>query len=187
MSETYDFDVFRVERKLVFSGDGTSQKFSILRCPDWVNIIAFTSDERLALVRQFRHGIGEKTLEFPGGIVDGDLDSLNNAKRELNEEAGLGSAEWYHLGSFRPNAALQNNWCHTYLCNRALPLSNYREEGCDILLIDAPTFVMKYRHELLQQALMATAIMLAKIVELPADLRRLCDMFFVSSNQRSLA
>lgn len=178
MSEISNFDFFSVERKRVTHADGSSHSYSVMRCPDWVNVIAFDVDGRLALVRQFRHGVGEYTVEFPGGIVDEGMGALETAKSELLEEVGLISAEWHHLGSFRPNAALQNNWCHSYICYQAKPSSTDLEKGCDATLVDAPTFIMSYGRQLRHQALMAAAILLAQKAELPADLRQLSDQFF---------
>ena len=42
----------------------------VLDCPDWVNVIAVTTDEKVVLIRQFRFGTWTSTLEIPGGMVD---------------------------------------------------------------------------------------------------------------------
>ncbi|MBB3859120.1 8-oxo-dGTP pyrophosphatase MutT (NUDIX family) [Novosphingobium hassiacum] len=173
-----DFDVFRVERKRIERGDGPPQRFSLLRCPDWVNVIAFTSAGNLALVRQFRHGIGEETIELPGGIVDRGTDPFVSAKTELLEEVGLEATEWQAVGSFRPNAALQDNWCHTYLCYGAEASSLPPEKGCEPLLISKQLFLECHKQNLLRHALMATAIMLTQEAKLQGEPGRLCRAFF---------
>lgn len=177
-SDLFDFDVFRVQRKIVERWDGSRQELSLLRCPDWVNVIAFTSAGSLALVRQFRHGINEDTVELPGGIVDPGADPLGCAKAELLEETGLAAEQWYMVGRFRPNAALQDNWCHTYLCYDAEASSLTTEEGCEPLLIGKLPFLESYRRRLLGNALMATAITLSQEADLPDKPRQLCRAFF---------
>jgi ADP-ribose pyrophosphatase len=44
--------------------------FYILESTDWVNVIPVTSRGEVVLIRQYRHGTREVTLEIPGGIVE---------------------------------------------------------------------------------------------------------------------
>ena len=67
------------------------------------------------MVRQFRHGSGTVTLEFPSGLIDsGELPEIA-ARRELLEETGCTARELIHIGSVNPNPAFMNNTLHTYL------------------------------------------------------------------------
>lgn len=50
-------------------------------------VAAFTANDCLVLVRQWKQGAGEITLELPGGIV-GHEDAAAAAARELLEETG---------------------------------------------------------------------------------------------------
>ena len=45
---------------------GKAHDFYVMDCPDWVNIVAVTTDQRLILVRQYRHGTDTVDLEFRG-------------------------------------------------------------------------------------------------------------------------
>ena len=95
---------------------GATSEFYVLEMPDWVNVIALTDEREVLLVRQYRHGRAEVTLEVPGGLVDAeDADPLAAARRELVEETGYEAKEVVLLGSVAPNPALQPNRCHTCL------------------------------------------------------------------------
>lgn len=95
---------------------GATGEFYVLEMADWVNVIALTDEGEVLLVRQYRHGSGEVTLEIPGGLVDAeDADPIAAARRELVEETGYDAAEVVLLGSVAPNPALQPNRCHTCL------------------------------------------------------------------------
>jgi ADP-ribose pyrophosphatase len=88
---------------------GGDAEFVRLRVPDWVNIAPITTDGKLVLIRQHRHGIDAPTLEVPGGIVDGDEQAGVAAMRELREETGYGGGVLHQLGWVHPNPAIQDN------------------------------------------------------------------------------
>ncbi|MBK7864047.1 MAG: NUDIX hydrolase [Archangiaceae bacterium] len=86
-----------------------------LDCPDWVNVVAVTTDDRLVLIRQFRFGAWKTTLEIPGGMLDPGEDALAAAARELEEETGFRPRHVVPLGITEPNPAMQNNRLHHFL------------------------------------------------------------------------
>jgi ADP-ribose pyrophosphatase len=94
---------------------GRVHDFFIMETAPWVNIIPVTADEQVVLVRQYRHGTRDVTLEIPGGLVEQQDTPEEAARRELREETGYESDEWILLGSVHPNPAIQNNLCYTYL------------------------------------------------------------------------
>lgn len=101
--------VFRVEVVERRSPRGQEAKFFVADVPDWVNVVAFTPDEHLVLIRQYRQGTDSVTLEIPGGVVDAGESFLEAARRELREETGYEARELIELGFVHPNPALQNN------------------------------------------------------------------------------
>jgi ADP-ribose pyrophosphatase len=111
-----DCRVFTVREDFCETDDGAKKSsFFVVENPDWVNIIALTKDKQVVLIEQFRHGIGQTTLEIPGGMVDDGEDFELAARRELVEETGFLSDEWVLLGKSRPNPAIQNNWIYHFL------------------------------------------------------------------------
>ena len=55
-------------------------------------IVPVFDDGTVALVRQFRHAVGEYLLEIPAGMLDNDEDPMVGAVRELEEEIGVRAA-----------------------------------------------------------------------------------------------
>lgn len=111
-----DHRVFVVGRhEAIHPRSGARRTFSVLRAPDWVNVVALTPADELLLVRQFRHGTRAQTLEIPGGMVDPGESPADAAARELLEETGYSARAWYPIGVVEPNPAIQTNRCHTFL------------------------------------------------------------------------
>jgi 8-oxo-dGTP pyrophosphatase MutT (NUDIX family) len=105
------FDIVRHE----VEGTEGPRVYITLAMLDWVSIAAVTSDNQFVLVRQYRHGISDVTLETAGGFVDEGETPQLAARRELREESGYSSREVQSLGSIHPNTAMQNNRCHIFL------------------------------------------------------------------------
>jgi ADP-ribose pyrophosphatase len=60
-----------------------------------VAVLALDDEDRIVMVRQYRHPLGRRLLELPAGLLDAlDEDPLDAAKRELAEETGLAAREW---------------------------------------------------------------------------------------------
>ncbi len=110
-----DYRVFRINKELAVS-PRTSEtgKFYTIDTNDWVNIIPLTLQNEVVMIKQFRHGSKEITLEIPGGLVDKE-NHENAALRELLEETGYAGENVELIGSVNPNPAIFNNRCHTYL------------------------------------------------------------------------
>lgn len=96
-------------------GRSTGRDFVVIAAPDWVNVVAVDPQGRLVLVRQFRHGVDEFSLELPGGVIEGGETPVEAALRELREETGYVAAQGRVLGWVHPNPAIQNNRCHFVL------------------------------------------------------------------------
>lgn len=95
---------------------GLDHDFFVLDAGDWVNVVPLTASGDVVMIRQYRHGIGDFTLEIPGGMVDDeDPSPLHAARREMVEETGYDSQDLVELGAVHPNPAIQGNRLHTFL------------------------------------------------------------------------
>jgi ADP-ribose pyrophosphatase len=114
VNESFRIFSLRIDRAL----SPRTQKahdFYVLESTDWVNVIPITTKGEVVLVRQYRHGTKEVTLEIPGGIVEPEDSPVDAARRELLEETGFKEEEMVPLGSVNPNPAFLTNRCYTYV------------------------------------------------------------------------
>lgn len=127
-----DCRVFRVERVLARSpSTGAEHDFFCIDSPSWVNVIAVTQDERIVLVRQYRHGSQSMTLEIPGGLVDPGETPADAALRELREETGFAAPRAIAVGDVNPNPALFGNRLHTFLAPGAQRVGEVMNHGTE--------------------------------------------------------
>ncbi|MDX1615096.1 MAG: NUDIX hydrolase [Candidatus Promineifilaceae bacterium] len=128
-----DYRIFQLRRDTSRSPrTGKAHDFFVLDTGDWINIIPVTAQGQVVLIRQYRHGTEEVTLEIPGGMVDGsDPSPQAAAEREMLEETGYAAEEVVHLGSVTPNPAILSNRCHSFLARGARQVAPPRPEGTE--------------------------------------------------------
>ncbi len=117
--------IYRIDRSHRRAADGRSAHYYVMESPDWANVVALTRDEAgrdcFVMVRQFRHGTMNVSLEFPGGVVDPGESPRDAVERELLEETGYRAESFVQLGAVHPNPALMSNRCYTFLAKEAAP------------------------------------------------------------------
>ena len=133
------FKTYRVDREME---DGRKGDFVLVDSPDWVNIIAVVKNDAgkdcFLMVRQFRHGTGNISLEFPAGIVDPGEEPLHAAVRELREETGYRAGRMTLIGTASPNCAFMNNTNYTYYAEdleKAYSQDLDKDEAIDVKLV----------------------------------------------------
>jgi NTP pyrophosphohydrolases including oxidative damage repair enzymes len=67
------------------------------------------------MIRQYRHGTGRVSVEFPGGIIDKGEDPVLAIARELLEETGYRAEMILPLGDLSPNPAFMTNTFHAFI------------------------------------------------------------------------
>jgi ADP-ribose pyrophosphatase len=117
-----------VENRVVASARDEGAIYHSIDTMDYVSVLAVTADHRVPLVRQFRPAVRRVTLEFPGGMRDGDEAPQTSAIRELAEEAGLAVASVQPLVTLIPESGRLGNRMWTFFARDAAPIPDWRPE-----------------------------------------------------------
>jgi 8-oxo-dGTP pyrophosphatase MutT (NUDIX family) len=105
-------------------------------------VLAVTPDQRVVLVRQYKHGIAETVLELPAGAIDPGESPAACARRELAEETGYVGAppEPEHLASFILDPTSSTTRYHLYLVREAKPLIAQSFDQLEEIEVELVTF-----------------------------------------------
>jgi ADP-ribose pyrophosphatase len=77
---------------------GLTARRDVIVHPGAVAVIALDERERVLLIRQYRHPVGQLLFEPPAGLMDTlDETGWQTAQRELAEEAGYRAGDWHVL------------------------------------------------------------------------------------------
>ncbi|MFD1720650.1 NUDIX domain-containing protein [Amnibacterium endophyticum] len=118
-----------------FDYDGTSITREVILHPGAVAILALDDEDRVLLIRQYRHPQRSRMWEIPAGLMDMAGESpLAGAQRELGEEADLAAATWHVLAEFANTPGGSDETIRIYLARdvSALPAFERHDEEADI-------------------------------------------------------
>jgi ADP-ribose pyrophosphatase len=135
--------------------------YYVLEYPNWVNAIAITQENKMILVRQYRHAADIISLEVPGGVIDGDERPEDAVKRELMEETGYSFETSELIATVYPNPATSTNRTFTYLLTGGIKTHEQHLDEHEFLTVEE--YTLEEVKELvlnnkIDQSLHATAI-----------------------------
>ena len=114
----YTCPIFKVEELACRSPNLDLNTYTIINTSDWAIVVPVLETERgkeFVMVRQWRHGARDLSLEFPGGVFEKGENAQAAAERELLEETGYRAGKIQKLGEFNPNPAIMSNTVHFFL------------------------------------------------------------------------
>jgi 8-oxo-dGTP pyrophosphatase MutT (NUDIX family) len=107
----------------VAGGDETMTRV-VVEHPGAVVVLAVDEQERVLVLRQYRHPARLRFVEFPAGLLDkpGE-DPLVAARRELLEEGAIEAEEWTHLNTVHSSPGFSDERVEVYLARglRSVP------------------------------------------------------------------
>lgn len=110
--------------------NGRPTQLEVVRHPGGAVAAAVDEADRVCLLKQYRHAVGEDGLwELPAGCIDAaDPTPLDTAQRELEEEAGVRAARWRKLGSILTSPGFCDEVLHLFLAEALSHVASRQDE-----------------------------------------------------------
>ncbi len=157
---------FNLRRDRLLKGNGEEMyPYYVLEYSNWASVFPVTTDGKVILLRQYRYGLGEWSIELPGGIMDPhETDPLEAGKRELLEETGYSCGQIREAGKVAPNPATSNNLMHIFLatgCTLTHQQSFDPNEELEVFLAEIAEVKQLLRDNKIIQSLHVSAMLYA--------------------------
>jgi ADP-ribose pyrophosphatase len=129
-TERFAGSVIRVRSDEVVMPGGALATRDVVEHPGAVGILALDGQDRVALLRQYRHPVADRLWEIPAGLLDvaGEPAALT-AARELVEEAGTAAGRWNVLLDALPSPGASDEAVRIFLARDLSPV--HRPAGGD--------------------------------------------------------
>lgn len=139
--------------------------YYVYEFPTWVSALALTEDNKVIMVKQYRHAIQDTIVEIPGGCVDPEDPNFEHAiSRELMEETGYEFSKFEYLGKISPNPSTNTNWMHMFLATGGKKVNEQsldHNEEIEVVLLTLDELKKLLKDHGIVQAMHATTIMYA--------------------------
>ena len=107
--------------------NGHRLELEVVGHPGGAAVVALNSRGEVCLVHQYRHVADAWLWELPAGKLDGGT-PLDNARRELAEEAGVRARHWSSLGRYLSSPGVFREVVHLFLATDLEPCERQLEE-----------------------------------------------------------
>ena len=115
----------RVER--VTLPNGAEVDLELMHHPGAAAVVAADEQDRVVLIRQYRHAAGGYIWELPAGVLAPDEPPEACAARELAEETGVVARELRHLGTMLTTPGFCDERIHLFLARGLTDGAHARE------------------------------------------------------------
>lgn len=138
--EVLDARIFKIHKSVRRTEDKKEGHFVIVDAPHWITVVPVVKNDDgvdcFLMVRQFRHGSSDITIEFPAGVVEPGEDPAVAAKRELLEETGYEPADLAHVGTINPNPAFMSNAFSIYVATNMRKVENQNLDDHEMIDVE---------------------------------------------------
>ncbi len=117
--------------------DGRRVELEVVRHPGAAAVVPFEDENRVLLIRQYRHAAGGTIWEVPAGKLDGEAPEVC-AARELEEEAGRRAGRLERLGSIFTTPGFTDEVIHLFAAFELSPVAQQLEADEMIEVVPTP-------------------------------------------------
>ena len=119
----YEGPIFTVFTDQVTMSSGSTVRRDVVAAKGAVGVVALDDVDRVVLIRQYRHAVGERLWELPAGLRDvAGEDPADTAARELAEEADLRAGRFHLLVDLHTSPGFTDETIRIFLARELSPV-----------------------------------------------------------------
>jgi ADP-ribose pyrophosphatase len=100
-AEQFRGKIISVRTDTIRVPEGTTAQREVVEHPGAVGVVALDTDDRVLMIRQYRHAVGRELWELPAGLRDvAGEPTAQTGRRELLEETGYRARDWHVLADY---------------------------------------------------------------------------------------
>lgn len=116
VTENFSSWLLSVRTEKIRFPDNHSAERIVATHPGAVAVVALDDEDRVRMIRQYRHPVRRLLWEIPAGLRDVDGEPpLETAKRELAEETGYAAREWHVLTDYFTSPGITSERIRVFL------------------------------------------------------------------------
>jgi ADP-ribose pyrophosphatase len=128
----YRGKMITVHRDTLRQADGHTAVREVVDHPDSVAVVALDAQDRVLLLRQYRHPVGGYLWELPAGLLDQPGEpALEAARRELAEETGMAARDWLTVVDLHPSPGMAGERVRVFLARETHRATGEHERDAD--------------------------------------------------------
>ncbi|HEX3751634.1 MAG TPA: NUDIX hydrolase [Streptosporangiaceae bacterium] len=112
----YRGKIISVRTDTVRVPEATTMEREVVEHPGAVGILALDEHDRVLMIRQYRHPVGQLLWELPAGLRDvAGEPTAQAARRELLEETGYQARDWHVLADYFSSPGISTERLRVFL------------------------------------------------------------------------
>ncbi len=161
----YEARVFRLCRETMTLPNGGTATLDVIHHPGSSAIVPLLADDRVVMVKQYRHSVRQFLWEIPAGTLAPDENPLDGARRELIEEAGYRAHHFEKLTEILPAPGYSDERIHIFVARDLEPAAQNLDpdEVLEVVRLPMDEALLMARDGRIQDALTVIGLFLASM------------------------
>ncbi len=162
--QVYKGSIFNIRKDKVEINKNKTSSLDVLEHQGAAAVVAINEDNKIVLVKQYRHAIERETIEIPAGKIDDNEEPMDTAIRELKEETGYEIDNIEFLCELLPALGYSNERIFIYLArvkNKGIQNLDFGED-IELMEVDLPTVISMINENIIKDSKTQVGLLLAE-------------------------